>query len=389
MQEFKSYFEPIDTERLRARVLLRSFFFETKFNEGEGLPDIEDCQIAIIGLTESRNCEHNKGCELGAQKIREEFYSLFRTDHRLNIADLGDIKNGKGLNDTISAVSTITGELMKKKVLPIFVGGAQFLTFGIYKAFEAIEKAVNLTSIDPKFDLGLLENELKSDTYLSKVIMGDPSYLFNYINLGYQTYLTEAHQIKLMERMHFETYRLGEIAKDIPSIEPMIRSSEILSFDMSAIRMSDHPANHMNLPNGLYGEQACQMMRYAGLNENLKALGIFEYNPTLDNRNQSAKLVAQMIWCFAEAFISRIKDIPKMSKSNFLQYKVGIKDFSDITFYKSKLTDRWWMEVPYPEKEKQSYKKNELVPCTYSDYEVACTSEMPLRWWKSFQRLSN
>lgn len=389
MQEYSSYFEPVDTERLRSKVNPRSIFFETAFFEGQKLPDLSECQIAIIGITEDRNCEDNQGCEFGADKIREEFYSLYRADHRLNIADLGNIKKGNGLIDTIAAVSAITGELMKLKVIPVFIGGPQYMTYGLYKAFAEIEKAVNLTSVDPKFDLGLLETELKSDSYLSKIIMGEPSYLFNYINLGFQTYLTEPHQIKLMERMFFETYRLGEVINDIPSTEPLIRTSDILSFDMSAIRMSDNPANHKALPNGLYGEQACQMMRYAGLNENLKAIGIFEYNPSFDVRNQSANLVAQMIWCFADALISRVKDIPRMSKSNFLQYRVNLKDKADITFYKSKLTDRWWMEVPYPEKENQSYKKNELVPCTYDDYQSACDSEMPLRWWKSFQRLSN
>jgi len=389
MQEYSSYFEPIDAERLRAKVNPRSIFFETNFFQGNTIPDLKHCQIAIIGVTEDRNCEDNQGCEFGADKIREEFYSLYRADHRLNIVDLGNIKKGNDIIDTISAISTITGELIKKKVIPVYIGGAQYLTFGLYKAFAEIEKAVNLTSVDPKFDLGLLETELKSDSYLSKIIMGEPSYLFNYINLGYQTYLTEPHQLKLMERMFFETYRLGEIINDIPSTEPLIRTSDILSFDISSVRMSDNPANHKGLPNGLYGEQACQMMRYAGLNENLKTLGIFEYNPSLDVRNQSAKLIAQMIWCFADALISRVKDIPRMTKSNFLQYKVNLKEKADITFYKSKLTDRWWMEVPYPERKEQPYKKNELVPCTYNDYQSACESEMPLRWWKSFQRLSN
>ncbi|NND77178.1 MAG: formimidoylglutamase [Flavobacteriales bacterium] len=388
MKEFNVYFEPVDVERIRAKVKPRSIFFETHFNEGRGLPDLDDCQIAIIGLTENRNCDANNGHDLAPQKIREEFYDLYRSEHVLSIADLGDLKPGEKIIDTIAAISTITNELMKLKVIPVFIGGPQYLTFGIYKAFEQIEKAVNITTVDPKFDLGLLETDLKSDTYLSKIIMGDPSYLFNYINIGHQTYLTEPHQLHLMDRMYFETQRLGEVANDISKTEPMIRASDIFSFDLSAIRMSDLPSNSLALPNGLYGEQACQMMRYAGLNENLKAIGLFEFNPNKDVNGQSAKLIAQMIWCFASALVSRTKDLPRMSKSNFLKYKVNLKEKHDIVFYKSKLTDRWWMEVPYPEKEKETYKKNELVPCTYEDYLEASSQEMPIRWWRSFQRLS-
>lgn len=388
-KEYDVYFEPVDVERIRAKVKPRSIYFETKFNSGKGLPELEGIQIVIIGLTEGRNCEGNEGCELAPQAIREEFYDLYRSNHRLRIADFGDLKAGENIIDTIAAIATITNELMKQKVIPVFLGGPQYLTYGIYKAFEQIEKPVNITTVDPKFDIGLLEADLKSDTYLSKIIMGDPSYLFNYINLGHQNYLTEPHQLHLMERMYFETFRLGEVVNDIANTEPMIRTCDIFSFDMSAIRMSDAPSNALSLPNGLYGEQACQMMRYAGLNENLKALGIFEYNPKRDVRDQSAKLIAQMIWCFAEALVSRTKDLPRMSESNFMKYKVNLKDTHDIVFYKSNLTDRWWMEVPYPDGDNETYKKNELVPCTYEDYQSACAYEMPLRWWRSFQRLSD
>ena len=388
MDEFKSYFDPIDIEHLKAKTNPRTIVYETHFHHEDHFPDLENVKAVIIGIKEYRNCELNKGCEEGPDHVREEFYNLYFGKHRCEIADLGDLRLGHGLADTIMAISSISTELIKRRIIPIYIGGPQFLTYGIYSAFQRMERPVNVTSVDPKIDIGLLEAELKSDTYLSKIILNEPNYLFNYINIGYQTYLTEPHQLNLMERMHFETYRLGDVMSDIKSTEPLIRTCDIFSFDISAVRMSDAPSNALALPNGMYGEQACQLMRYAGLNESLKALGIFEYNPLRDVRNQTAKLIAQMMWCFIEALSTIQNDSPIGVDNNFTKYKVSLKEKHHLIFYKSKKTDRWWMEVPYPHTSELKYKKKEIVPCTYDDYQIACNHEMPQRWWKSFQRLS-
>jgi len=54
---------------------------------------------------------------------------------------------------------------------------------------------------------------------------------------------------------------------------------------------------------------------------------------------------------------------------------------------KSKKSDRWWMKVPC-KKTKNRKKGYQLVPCSYSDYALACKDEIPDRWMKAFLRLS-
>ena len=63
-------------------------------------PALEDIDLAIIGVEDSRGSDINKGCANGPDPIRKELYKLCRFDYDLHIADLGNIKPGATLQDT-------------------------------------------------------------------------------------------------------------------------------------------------------------------------------------------------------------------------------------------------------------------------------------------------
>lgn len=350
--------------------------------------DLKDIHIAIVGIEEDRNSINNAGCADGVNTIKKYLYDLCPGNYETKIADLGIIKKGFGVNDTYYAVTAVAYELIRQNVLPIFIGGGQDLTYAIYKAYEKIGQTINLTAIDPGFDIGESESELNSRTYLGKIIMQQPNYLFNFSNVGYQTYFVEQRMLELMTKLYFDTYRLGEVRTNIESVEPVIRNSDIISFDVSSIRYSDAPGCKNATPNGFYGEEACQLSWYAGMNDKLSSVGFFEYNPTVDKREITAHLVAQMIWCFIDGYYSRKKDQPLLDTSSFVKYRVSINQGKyEISFFKSIKSDRWWMEVPYPGDKRLKYERHHLVPCTYNDYLIACNEEMPDRWWQTYQKL--
>jgi formiminoglutamase len=56
-----------------------------------------------------------------------------------------------------------------------------------------------------------------------------------------------------------------------------------------------------------------------------------------------------------------------------------------IAFYKSKLTDKWWMEVALPQT--QLYPRNTMVPCSYADYQTATLGELPERYLQTLAKL--
>lgn len=219
--------------------------------------------------------------------------------------------------------------------------------------------------------------------------MHQPNYLFNYSNIGYQTYFVDQSQLNMMNKLYFDVYRLGTIRDNIQEAEPIIRHADFISFDMSAIKHSDAPANSEASPNGFYAEEACQMMWYAGMNDRLSSLGIYEINPQYDISGKTSHLAAQMIWCFIDGFYSRKRDFPSRSSQDYTRFHVFLQENKyEINFYKSKKSDRWWMEVPYPATKGLKFERHALMPCSVKDYETACKDEIPDRWWQTYQKLS-
>jgi hypothetical protein len=214
--------------------------------------------------------------------------------------------------------------------------------------------------------------------------------------VAYQSYFANTDEIETLQKMYFDVYRLGHIQTKLEEVEPIVRNADILSFDISAIRQSDAPGCAHTTPNGLYGEEACQVMRYAGMSDKLSSVGIYELNPHFDNRGQTAHLAAQMIWYFLEGFSNRKDDFPLVSAKDYMKYRVAIPqpitsgqgEGHEIVFYKSLKSDRWWMEVPFRVDDKSKFERHHLVPCSYDDYLLACAEEMPDRWWQAYQKLN-
>jgi formiminoglutamase len=359
-----------------------------KSQAGRPFPELKGVHLAIIGIEEERRAVNNKGCGEAANAVRPFLDKLYKGKYKPRIVDLGNIKQGHAVKDSYYALTSVCHELIKNKIVPIVIGGGQDLTFPMYRAFDKIEPTINLVDIDATFDIGGPDSEFNSSAYVGKIVLHQPNILFNYSNIGYQTFLVPQKEIELFHKLYFDSYRLGEVRGNMEEVEPIVRSADLLSFDISAIRMSDAPGNGNASPNGFYGEEACQITRYAGLSDKLSAIGFFEINPEKDKRGQTAHLVAQMIWYFIEGYYKRYQDFPFRKKSDYLKYRVSIKEHkNEIVFYKSKRSDRWWMEVPYPTQKKLKFERHCLVPCSYKDYEAATREEVPDRWWQSYQKL--
>ncbi|TZF86223.1 formimidoylglutamase (plasmid) [Pedobacter sp. BS3] len=356
-------------------------------------PDLEagTFDIALIGVLDDRNAENNQGCALGPDYIREKFYMLYEGPYHTKIVDLGNIKAGASVADTYIAVKLVVAELVKKNILPVILGGGQDITYAQYMAYEELEQKVDLVVIDSHFDLDESEENTvatKSTAYLNKIFLHEPNYLFNFSNIGYQTYFVSQDSLRVMEKLYFDVNRLGDFTGNMSVAEPIIRNANMISFDISAIRSADACANGNATPNGFYGEEACQLCRYAGMNDKLTSIGFYEFNPAYDQNGQTAVLLSQMLWYFVDGFYNRKKDFPLQPKSQYLIYRASLKDNThELIFVKSKKTDRWWMQVPYPSG-LSGNERYHLVPCRYEDYQVAVAGEMPDLWWKTYQKLS-
>ncbi|WP_373941349.1 formimidoylglutamase [Polaribacter sejongensis] len=349
-----------------------------------GFPDLENVQIAILGVQEDRNSENNFGCGEDLHFIRKKLYNLFPGNWNTQIADLGNVLKGNSVTDTYYAVSEIITELLKKNIILVIIGGGQDLTYVNYRAYDSLEQTVNIAAVDSRFDLGHLDDPLTSQSYLSKIIMQEPNNLFNYSNVGYQTYFNSQDEIQLLDNLFFDAYRLGN-AKELKNIEPVFRNADIVSIDLGSVRQSEAPANNNASPNGFYGEEICAISRYAGLSDKVTSFGVYEYNSKLDNNHQTAHLIAQMIWYFIEGVNFRVKDYPFSGKENYQKFTVLLDDDDPLTFYKSNKSGRWWIEIKILSDNK--YKRHALIPCTYNDYTEATKQNIPEKWYKAMRKL--
>ena len=361
----------------------------TRFHSNTGFPDLTGVNIALLGLLDDPGHARPRAVVKAPDAIRGELYDLFLPNGKLQMADLGDLLPGSSHQDTQHALAETLAELMRRNIVPIVLGGGQGHTFTQYLAYEKLERTANLVCIDARFDLGEPGQGLADTSYLSHIVLRQPNYLFNFSNLGYQTYLIDQPGIELMDKLFFDVHRLGEVRAGVSEMEPVLRNADTVSIDMTSIRRSDAPGTSRPGPNGFHAEEMCQLMRYAGVSEKISSLALYEMDPERDVDGTTAQLAAQMIWCFLDGYNSRTNDLPWMDRKRFTKFRVPIKGHDhELVFFKSSMSDRWWMDVPYRAEQEARFERHHLVPCSYGDYQMACREEVPDRWWRTFQKLS-
>ncbi|MBF9255230.1 formimidoylglutamase [Pontibacter sp. 172403-2] len=345
------------------------------------LPDWRGADIALIGINETRG-RHTAALEpeeslAPARAVREKLYSLTKGAGRCQLVDLGNLRPGITLEDTCLRLKEIVEILISHNTIPVIIGGSHDLEYGQYLGYEHLNRAVNMVTVDSSVDMTEDTDAAPNRKQLRQILMHEPNYLFSLGQIGYQSYLVEPEVMATLEKLHFEAFRVGEVHRNLQEMEPVVRVADLLTFDISAIRHQDAPGYEPANPFGLTGEEACQLCWYAGLNDNLTSLGIYEYQPEQDERNITAMTIATMIWYFIEGFYHRKNEL-NFSSRQFTRYAVAFHDNPNrMVFYKSKQSEKWWMEV---EPLSAGDKGSRVIPCSYEDYLQATKGEVPNRW---------
>ena len=356
-------------KKLNMQSLGKKVVFHTK----EDFPDLNTAKIAIIGVLDNRG--NSNALTVDLDFIRKEFYALFPGNWESSIIDLGDIPEGNTQEDTYYAVAKIVSELIKKQILPIIIGGSQDLTYAMYRGYDQLDQMVNLVAIDSKFDFGKEEVLNTSESFLSKIIINEPTNLFNYSNVGFQTYFNSQEEIDLIEKLYFDCFRLGEVSASPAIAEPVFRDCDLVSLDLTAVKSSDSGNFNIFTPNGFNGEESCTLMQYAGMSWKTSTIGLFGYQAELDVNNMTAIQIAQMFWYIMDGVQKGKKEAPLTESDRFKEFHIAFSDI-ETNFLQSKSTGRWWMQMH----------NNEWAPCSYKDYLVASNNEIPERWLRALER---
>jgi len=383
--DIKIFLSSVDTALLEGNSHASAFSNNISIHT-ERMPDFAGSDIALIGLPD--NFSDSFGPEnpfTAASEIRRKLYRLRKGHGAYKVIDLGNLRSGSNLEDTYLRIQEVCDSLISQNILPVFIGGTHDMDYGQYRGYEEMEKLVSVLNVDAMLDME--EQGNPNQKHLNSILLHEPNFLFNYSHLAYQSYLIDPKIVSVLEKLYFEAYRIGHLRSNIQEMEPVIRNADMLTFDISAIKSSDSPGTSNAQPFGLTGEEACQICWYAGLNEKLSSVGIYEYNPVLDDSNKkTASVAATMIWYFIEGFYHRKND-KDFRTNDYLKYVVAMPSHpGTLVFYKSKLSDKWWLEVPYPEG-KSRFDRNCIVPCSYSDYELAQQGDLPDRYISAHTKL--
>ena len=383
---FDNLLKPVDDHLIVHNELMSSLILGNRIKihtSQNGIPDLDSVKIVIIGIPENRNSVDYLGDELNLNEIRKSFYNLYPGNWSSNIADLGNLILGENVEQTYGRLISLLSILFEKGIIPLIVGGSHDLLYANYRSYDSFKSTVNLVNIDSNFDLGDSSKPINNLSYLGKIILDEPHNLFNYSNIGFQTYHNSQEEIDLMENLYFESYRLGEVSSNVRLAEPVMRDADIVSIDLKSVRASELSSRQKFSPNGFDGKEICALSRYAGISNKVTSFGIYEYKSSNEDEI-TEMLISQIIWYFIEGVNCRVKDSDFQNEQDYNKFTVIVDEY-ELVFYQNKITSRWWIEI-IGEGSNNKLKQNTLLPCTHDDYEDAKNGVIPERWFKAIKK---
>ena len=339
----------------------------------EEFPYLEDTELVFIGCCEMRGASPAAGPNHAANQVRRELYRLFHWHNDVRMADIGNVKTGARLQDSYAALSSIVKELVEAGKKVLIIGGSHDNTLAQYQAYGAMDKIIDAAVVDARIDINM-EGVLPEEMFLVEMFTGVPNFLRHFTHIGFQSFFTHPDMLEMIDRLRFDCFRLGKVKESIELMEPLIRNSDLFSFDISAIQHAHAPANRI-APNGFSGEEACTLLQYAGMSSTCSSIGIYGYIPEQDVHQMTAKQIAQMIWYLIDGIRTGKEEASLNNLHEFNIYNLAFAEINTI-FLQSKRTGRWWMRIG----------EEQFIACSYQDYTTASNNDIPEAWLRALER---
>ena len=380
------YFNPVELDKPDIDYLANEYLFcrnITIHTPDHPVKSLQKYDVALIGIDRFKTGK-KVGNTDAPNLLRSKLYELYKIDTKTKIVDLGNFKSGKSVHDIYFGLRDVLIELHNHKIVPVIFGGSEDLMYATLLLQEFLQKSFSFTSVNNKLNFNLEETdkEISPSSFMNPFFQSP--YLFSYSNLGHQACFISRDQLDFLEEHNHDSLRLGAIRYNTLIAEPYLRDASVVSVDINSIKHSDAPGQLLVSPNGFYGEEVCQLSKYAGMSDEVSIFGLSGYHPDKDINHITAALGAQIIWYFLDGLTTRKNEKPAENKKNLKKYIVQHKLLDQpLTFYRSIKTDRWWIEVPGKEKTPL------VIACSEDDYQNACNEEIPSRWWKFHQKINS
>lgn len=300
--------------------------------------------------------------------IRKEFYKLSQLDFDIPMVDLGDLVSGKSVQDSHYILQEVLSACHFKRAVPVIIGGSNDFAFSLFSALNLHLKHINYTQISNIISLnqGEVINEY---TFLGKILGSKNFSIKNYHHLGYQKHLNEADSVRLIKEVEFDIVRLAEMMNTTEKTEPFFRKADLVTVNCDAVESFSEPFSMNPQVNGLNRREICAYMKEIGLSENLKAVGIFNYNIYSGNK-LNHQLLAQMIWYLTEG-INIQRSHPK--ERHYELFYVLVDDHQ-YAFKRDTFSNLWYFG--------DDENIENCIPCSRKDFEEAKKGWLSARFTK-------
>ncbi len=301
--------------------------------------------------------------------FRKYFYRLSKLDFEIPIVDLGDLVAGKTTDDSHYILQEVLSACHYKNAIPVIIGGSNDFAYSLFSALNFHFKNIDYTQISNVVSLSGEGEKISEKNYLNRIFSTKNFSIKNFHLLGYQKHLNELDSVKLIKEVEFDIVRLAEMMNSTERTEPFFRRADLVTLNCDAVEsFSDAFSVHPQV-NGLNRREICAYMKEIGLSENLKSVGIFNYNLETESP-LNHQLLAQMLWYLIEG-INIQQSHPK--ERDYETFLVLI-DEKSYTFKRDTFSDLWYFG------EDENIKN--CIACSREDFENAKKGNLNYRLLK-------
>ena len=332
--------------------------------------EIQENGIVLVFCSDYRGVKNGDAEILDFRNVRTELYRLSKLDFEIPICDLGDLISGKSHQDSHYILQEVLSMCHYKNAIPVIIGGSNDLAFSLFSTLNFHQKNINYTQISNIISLANDGEEITEKNFLSKILSAKNFSIKNYHHLGYQKHLNEIDSVKLMKDVEFEIIRLAEMMNSTEKTEPFFRRADLVTVNCDAVESLGDGFSVNPQVNGLNRREICAYMKEIGLSENLKSVGIFNFNGNSDHF-LNHQLLAQMIWYLIEG-INIQKSHPK--ERHFETFWVLIDD-EQYAFKRDNFSGLFYFgddEIV-----------ENLIPCSRMEYDEAKKGNLDRRFLKN------
>ncbi|MGS0748419.1 formimidoylglutamase [Halpernia sp. GG3] len=331
--------------------------------------EILENSIVLVFVSDLRGA-NGGGESQDFRKVRKQFYSLSNLHFETEICDLGDLISGNTPEDTHYVLQEILSLCHYKNAIPVIIGGSNDLAFSLFSALNFHKKNINYTQINSKINLGNQEEPLSEKNFLSKILSSKNLSVENYHHLAYQKHLNPEESVNLIKEVDFDIIRLAEMMNATEKAEPFFRRADLVTVNCDAVESFAEAFSIHPQVNGLNRREICAYMQEIGLGENLKSVGIFNFNFEAEDI-LNHQLLAQMIW-YLILGIDLEKSRPR--ERFFETFHVMVNE-EDHTFKRDTFKNLWYFG--------DDEKIENLLPCSKIEYEDAKRGFLGTRFLKN------